>query len=270
VGRFVAACQADTRVVAAFLSGSHATGTADAHSDLDLGLVTADCAHTEFLAGRESFVRLLGEPLFLEDFGSPETLFFVLSDGTEGEIAVGRESQFRHAAYGPYRVLLDKQGILAGATFEGRHSDADEQRETLRRLIVWFWHDLSHFITAIARDHRWWAYGQLEVLRRSCLNLARLQRDFADADVGAECYFKVEQTLPAEELAPLEQTICSLEPAAMLRAAFAIVHLFRALAPPLARTHRLTYPLALERMMLDRLDSLQAGRRTASQQQPSG
>lgn len=65
--RFVAACQADERVVAAFLGGSYAKDTADAYSDLDLYLITSDEAFEDFLAGRKVFIRLLGEPLFLED-----------------------------------------------------------------------------------------------------------------------------------------------------------------------------------------------------------
>jgi hypothetical protein len=47
--RFVAACHADSRVVAAFLRGSHVTGLADVYSDLDLyafpGRTTGTNAH---------------------------------------------------------------------------------------------------------------------------------------------------------------------------------------------------------------------------------
>jgi hypothetical protein len=256
VARFVAACRADPRVVAAFVSGSHATGAADAHSDLDLGVITGDDALAAFLAEAEAFVGGLGDLLFFEDFGSAQTRFFVLADGTEGEVAVGAESRFSHVARGPYRVLLDETGVLDGATFVGQHPDPDDQREALRRLIVWFWHDLSHLITAIARGRLWWAYGQLEVLRRSCVNLARLRRDFADPDVGTECYYKVEQALPAEQLAPLLPAICPMEPAAMVEAARAVVRVYRALAIPLAAAHGLTYPQALERLMRERLDRL--------------
>ena len=57
--RFVAACQADERVVAAFLAGSYARGGADTYSDLDLGLITTDDAFEGFIASREAFVRQL-------------------------------------------------------------------------------------------------------------------------------------------------------------------------------------------------------------------
>jgi len=61
--RFTAACRADTRVVAAFLGGSYALGTADLYSDLDLYLITTDEAFDDFLAGRDAFIRSLASPL---------------------------------------------------------------------------------------------------------------------------------------------------------------------------------------------------------------
>src|SRR5215210_2015956 len=82
--RFVAACRADERVVAALLIGSYARGTADAYSDLDLGLITTDAAYEDFATGCAAFIRLLGEPVFLEDFDLPNNVFFIFPDGTEG------------------------------------------------------------------------------------------------------------------------------------------------------------------------------------------
>src|SRR2546427_11631970 len=168
--RFIAVCQADERIVAATLYGSYARGAADAYSCLDLGLLTIDEAYEDFCAGREAFIRLLGEPLFLEDFDLPNMVFFIFPDGTEVELSLGRESQFNHNHDGPYRVLLDKKNILAGAVFPRHQPTQTEQGETLRRLVYWFWHDLSHFIAALGRGQLWWAYGQLEELRRYCVN----------------------------------------------------------------------------------------------------
>lgn len=254
--RFVAACQADARVVAAFLGGSHAGGTADAYSDLDLYLITTDEAYEDFFAGREAFARLLGEPVFVEDFDLPNIVFYIFADGTEGELGIGRESQFDHIHSGPYRVLLDKKRILAGAIFPQREPAPARQIETLRRHIYWFWHDLSHFITAMGRGQLWWAHGQLEALRRYCMNLTRLRQNFSDADVGEEVYFKVEQAIPVEQLSSLQASFCPLEPGAMRLAAFAIVRFYKELAPLLARTYGITYPADLERVMVGRLEKL--------------
>lgn len=42
IERFVAACQQDERVVAAFLGGSSVRNATDAYSDIDFGLITTD------------------------------------------------------------------------------------------------------------------------------------------------------------------------------------------------------------------------------------
>jgi predicted nucleotidyltransferase len=253
IDRFMAVCQADERVFAAFLGGSYTRASADAYSDLDLGLITADEAYQDFLAGRAAFVRQLGEPLLVEDFDNPHNLFCIFADGTECELAVGRAGQFTHIHAGPYQVVLDKNGILAGAVFPGNLPARAEQVETLRRLIYWFWHDLSHFITAMGRGQLWWASGQLEVLRRICVNLARLKHNFA---VAAEDYEKLDQALPVERLSPLETTFCPHERAAIFRAARIIIRFYQDLAPILADTHGIPYPDRLERLMLGQLDEL--------------
>ena len=257
VDRFVAACQADERVVAAILGGSYAAGKADAYSDIDLGVITTDEAYDEFCSEYEAFVRLLGEPVFLETFGSNNAVFFIFPDDTEGELLIGRESHYKHIHVEPHRVLLDKKGILAGAVFTGRENTHAQQIETLRGQITWFWHDLSHFITGMSRGQLWWAHGQLEDLRRYCINLVRLKQDLAAEASGC---WKVDQEVPAEQLAPLRATFCPLEHDAMREAALIIVRYYQELAHELARTHGIAYPDGVERVIMARLERLGDGR----------
>ena len=139
--RFVAACQADERIVAAFLGGSYAEGRADKYSDLDLFFITTDQAYETFLAERASFIRRLGEPWFLEDFGRSHGYFVIFSNGADCEIWFGRQSQFHDIHGGSYKVLLDKEGILAGEVFPIHVADPAEQIEILRRQLAWFWHE---------------------------------------------------------------------------------------------------------------------------------
>jgi predicted nucleotidyltransferase len=260
IERFVAACQADERVVAAFLGGSYAKGTADAYSDLDLSVITTDAAYEDFVAGREAFLRQMGELVFLEDFDLQSIVFFIFADDTEAELWFGGESRLDHLHSGPYRVLLDKKGILAEAVFSEEEPAHAEQIETLRRQIYWFWHELSHFTTAMARGQLWWAHGQLEALRHCCLNLARLRHNFSDAEVGSEAYFKIEKALPVEQLAPLQATYCPLEQSAMLQSAQAIVGFYQELAVSLAHAHGIPYPAGLERVIRSRLEKIGAAR----------
>ncbi|MBA2631958.1 MAG: nucleotidyltransferase domain-containing protein [Chloroflexi bacterium] len=48
--RLTAVAQGDDRIRALLVYGSHATGTADEFSDLDIGLVIADVAYEDVLA----------------------------------------------------------------------------------------------------------------------------------------------------------------------------------------------------------------------------
>ena len=111
IDRFIRACQEDERVVAAFLIGSYVNGQPDEHSDLDLYLITADETYDDFVATGETFVRQLGEPAFMEDFGSPDVLFLIFTDGSEVEVNYGREIQLSGLFNAPHKVLLDKKNI---------------------------------------------------------------------------------------------------------------------------------------------------------------
>ncbi|MFN8490773.1 MAG: aminoglycoside 6-adenylyltransferase [Caldilineaceae bacterium] len=250
VDRLVAACQTDDRIVAAILGGSYASGTVDAYSDLDLYLITTDAAYAEFIAERAAFVRKLGEPLFLADWGKPYYYSLILADGAEVELGIGQASHFQHIHGGPHRVLLDKLGILTGVDFPLHEADPTEQTENLHQLIMNFWHDVGHFNKALARKQVWFAYGSLEAMRHICVNLARLRYNFADEGVGEEPFFKVEQALPVEQLAPLQSTFCPLELEAIRQAGAILLEFYREIAATLAERHGLVYPPALEKVML--------------------
>ena len=96
----------------------------------------------------------------------------------------------------------------------------------------------------------------LLMVRETPLNLAHLRHNFA---AEPQSYDKVDHYLPAAYLAPLQPSICSQEPAAMLRAARAIVAYYQELAPALAREHGIIYPQRLEQLMLRRLDGVSGG-----------
>lgn len=259
--KFVSACQADGRVMAALLVGSYVKGKADAHSDLDLYVITTDEVYDDFIEERAAFIQQLGEPLFMEDFGLPGIVFLIFPNGAEVEISFGRESQLSQIANEPYKVLLDKQNVTSSIIARERQVDYEEQREKLRRLIYWFWHELSHFITAMERSQFWWAHGQLGALRLYCINISRLQNNFSDQEVGNEGYFKIEQAIPVEQLSALKATYCQMEASAMLESADIIVRFFRDIAIGLATTHGITYPERLDKVMFERLKRLQNGHR---------
>jgi predicted nucleotidyltransferase len=253
IERLVEAAEADERVVALLLYGSRAAGGWDDHSDVDIGLVASDATHAELVAGARGLVASLGEPLFLESFGDPSWLHAIFADGVELELMVQREADLDLDL--PHRVLFDRVGVIArhaGRT-EGAADDAAE-REKVRRLVQWFWHDVGHVITALGREQPWWAHGQLEQLRGVCLDLARL-----DAGVPLEedePYWKVDTAVPPEVLARLAETIVPLEVGPMRSAALALVALYRDLAQPLTARLGLPYPTRLDELLTIRLEAL--------------
>jgi len=253
--RFVEACQGDPRIVAAFLGGSFANGTADEHSDLDIYMVIADDAYDNFFAERSSFMHRLGRPVFLEDFNTFgfEMVIFTFADGVEGELALAPESHFEHIHGGAYKALVDKKGVLEGKVFPLLTPTEEQQIQTLRHLIYWFWEDLSHFITGLNRGQLWLAYSYIEQTRRKCVNLAHLLHDFT-AEPGG--YAKVEKEVPEAQLLALESTFCPLARHSMLQAAETIVRVYKEIAPPLADEHGIEYPTGLEQVLLKRLERL--------------
>jgi hypothetical protein len=98
----------------------------------------------------------------------------------------------------------------------------------------------------------------LDALRHYCVRLARLRSNFLDPDAVDEGYFKVEEAMPVEQLAPLRGTFCPMEEGPMLQSAFAIVRYYREAAAPLAQQHAIPYPAKLERLMVERLEKVRA------------
>ena len=249
--RFVEVCSNDERIVAAFLGGSHARDEADGFSDVDLCVVAADDAFDKLVADREHLVGQLGEPLFVESFSLPNIVFFVLDDGTEGEIFFGSRARLAELEPGRHRVLFDPDAILDGVTFEEERSDPAEQNRVLREALVWFWHELGHFLAAIGRNELWWAAGQVEALRSHCLNLVRIDhRVWA----GDEPYEKLDRTVGIDSVEPLVSTFVPIERDALWEAAARILSFHRERGPTVAAAHGETYPMELAELMTRRFD----------------
>jgi predicted nucleotidyltransferase len=109
-------------VLAAFLGGSLAAGTARPDSDVDLYVVTRKEDYEALWEKRVDFVRSWGEPRTLEDVRDFEGLgfdlvIFELADGVEGELAFGHDGNLLSLHGGPYEPLVDRIGLLDGVVF---------------------------------------------------------------------------------------------------------------------------------------------------------
>jgi hypothetical protein len=251
IERFSGVCAEDERVIAAFVGGSVATGKVDRRSDLDLFAILEADSYDAFFAERREFVERWAKPVFLEDFNGFgfDMLVFILDTGLEGELSLANEDRFLHLQGGPYRVLVDKQGLLEGVEFPWGRPSEEEQIQTLKQHLYWFWRDLSLFMVALDRDQRWTAYGYLESMRRRCVNLAHLSEDFTS---WADGYEKVEQVVRGDLLAELEGTFDGIGSIEMIRSVKQIITFYQTLAPELARRHGVLYPREVEEVVLCR------------------
>ncbi|MGZ8512928.1 MAG: aminoglycoside 6-adenylyltransferase [Candidatus Limnocylindria bacterium] len=249
--RMLAATEGDERIAALLVYGSHAAGRADAFSDVDFGVVATDAGYDAVVAGADAMVRALGVPLFVEHFGNPARLHVILADGIELELIIDRESELR--LEGPHVSLFDRSGVIERARGRGEPPTDPPDASDVRRRITWFWHDIGHLITALGRRNTWWAYGQLDELRRACLNLARLEAGLPAED---EAYWKLDEAIPEKRLAALAATTAAPEFAPMKDAALAVVDLYRDLATGLATAHGVAYPTELDRLLTARLRGL--------------
>lgn len=93
----------------------------------------------------------------------------------------------------------------------------------------------------------------LNLLRVYCVEMVHLQHDFSSEVDG---YYKVEEVVPAQALIPLHSTFGPLEHDAMITAVLAIVEFYRGIAPPLAASHGIVYPVDLDRVLSHRLETL--------------
>jgi predicted nucleotidyltransferase len=254
VERFRALCQADPRVVAAFVGGSLATGTADEYSDIDVYLIVADEAYDSFFAERAVFMRQLGEPVYLEDFDGFgfDMVLFIFEDGIKGELALARASSFLHIHEGPYRVLVDKRGLLEGVTFPIERMPVEEQRRNLEHLLKSFWRQLFLLNSALGRGWLLSAASYFEGMRRQLLHVCRLSVDFSASGDKPP----LESLLPEQLVVDLRQTFPRLDREEMVAAVQEAVCVFQRIAKPLAQAQGALYPERLERVVLARFERM--------------
>ncbi|WP_158645580.1 nucleotidyltransferase domain-containing protein [Stackebrandtia albiflava] len=160
---------ADPRILAAFLIGSHAAGTADAYSDVDLHCVVADTDVETCLADAEALMTRIAGPLALAD----------RLPGTTGAVAVAadwlRLDLFFHArsGYDPDRYdavapLFDHAGLLPPP----RTGDAPPEPPWFpQRTVDMFFFFLGNLVAVLGRGETTLALDGLGLVRAQLVAL---------------------------------------------------------------------------------------------------
>ena len=122
IERFRVYCLHEPLVLAAFLGGSFAAGTAREDSDVDVYVVSREDDYAELWARRLDFVAPMGVPDVIAEHPDFEGLgfdlvHFELQNSVTGEVAYGHTGNMMAMHGGPYEVLVDRAGLLDGVTF---------------------------------------------------------------------------------------------------------------------------------------------------------
>jgi predicted nucleotidyltransferase len=250
---FEKAVRADAIIASAFIGGSIAAGTDDEYSDLDLYVIVPDDDYASVFARREPFLREIGEPVYWEDFNEFgfDMVLFLLEDGTKGELSFGKASDFLVLHGGPYRVVIDRAGLLTDVQFPYFQIPIEDQKRTLETLFVKFWRTLDQFRRSVGRNRLLSAAFAFQEMRQILLQVCRMSVDFGDG--GSE---PTEKLLPADMISHLKNTFGPVERNALLAAAQIAIHLFQQVAQHLSEGHRVLYPRALEVTVLRQFEAL--------------
>ena len=213
---------------------------ADVYSDVDLCVIASNDAYEALIRDRAAFVGRLGTPLFLEDFGFSDLVFFILDDGTEGELFLGSEERLEELEPGPtIRTLFDPGGILEGVVFAEERMDRLSSGKCSGRSS-WFWHEL-------ALHHR--DGTRRALVGRRTTRVAPRSREPRQAEHGAfagEEPYELDRTIDLPALSPIAETFVPMERDTLLRAARELVRFYTEKAPGVAEANGATYPRARE------------------------
>jgi len=249
VDRFAAASRDDPLVLAAFLGGSFAAGTADAHSDLDLYVITEDTDYDDFFLRREEFVAEWLDPVLLETtidfegFGF-DMVHFVGADGVSGELAMARRSNYSSMHGGPHRVLVDTTGLLEGVTFTNVPPDREQTRMAVSSSLRWFWLHATVLGKSLARGRT--------------LDAARALGQMRDQLVAL--IWSLPGPLTAEDREALAATYVPAADGDITQAARTLIDLHRRLGAQAATELEIVYPTAAADLITAKLAPAQPSR----------
>lgn len=173
--RIVATLRADSRVVAAWLSGAHGRGVDDAWSDLDLHVAVEDAALSAFLDERPALYRSIGNPTLIQrempSNAMPTSRFqLVMYPGPiEVDWTIGPVS--RAARPPETRMLFARRSIPVEIPSP---ASTGERRAQAIDVLTFFWAMAPIAIKYAGRGESRQASSQIDLLTGAVIHLWRL------------------------------------------------------------------------------------------------
>jgi Streptomycin adenylyltransferase len=243
--KFEKTAKDDPRVLAAFLGGSLADGTEDDYSDIDIYYLVDEEYYGEFLPQVRTLLDQMGQLTFYDshnNFGF-DLFLFIFRNGVKGELGLGTTKNLKTLHAGPYKVLVDKKGLLKGVVFPYHAPlQGNDLRAYVEKQMAYYWYWYNVFLSATARGRLWSAFSQLQQMRQHAFNLMALAHQ--PEKIPGQ---RFERTVPQkvrEELGRSTLPLYSRE--SMIHSAEALTEIVKRETRELVRQSSAEYPLELE------------------------
>jgi hypothetical protein len=248
VENFRHVAERDSRVLAAFLGGSLASGLADQYSDIDMYYIIDPSGYESFHSSVKSLIDGLGPVAYFDEhnnFGF-DLVLFMLTDGTKGELALGTSDKLNVMHAEPFKVLVDKRNILKDVQLPyEKMLEGEALRKDVEKQLRWYWYWYGIVLTASARDRLWSAQSALNTMRNHLFNLLKYAYDLRPGE-------KIDKSLPRPLLIELGKTLPTLDPSSMKAAAASMTIILKRETENLLKTTGAKYPGVFEKTVLER------------------
>ena len=158
IRKFERIAKEDPRVLSAFLGGSLADGTEDEFSDIDIYYILEEQFYSDFHSQIQSRLAEMSPLVFFEEhnnFGF-DLILFTFQNGVKGELGLGTTKNLKNLHAGPYKVLVDKKGLLDGFVFPLQAPlEGKDLQEYIEKQLRWYWYWYFVFLSAVARGKLW-------------------------------------------------------------------------------------------------------------------
>lgn len=252
VDKFAQLAKSDPRVFSAFLGGSLADGTSDDLSDIDMYYLVDDLSYSAFHIEIRDWLKRAGRLVFFEEhnnFGF-DLILFVYGNGVKGELGLGTKENMMRLHAGPYKVLVDKKGLLDGVTFPFQGVlKGDALRKYVENSLRWYWYWYGVFLSATARGRLWSALMHLQLMREHMFKLLVIAYNperFPD---------RFERRVPKEVRDEIgEEALPKYNIQSLLTSADAMTRIIKREIQTLLTLTQAEYPKDLEMVVLDKRD----------------
>ena len=255
IQKFERIAREDPRILSAFLGGSLADGTEDDFSDIDIYYILDEESYSDFPSQMRTRLSEMGPLVFLEqhnNFGF-DLILFIFQNGVKGELGLGTTKNLKTLHAGPYKVLVDKKGLLDGFVFLFQASlEGKDLQEYVEKQLRWYWYWYYVFLSAVARGRLWSAFTQPQQMREYAFILIVLAHH--PQKIPGQRFERTVPRLVRDELgnASLPQYTRS----SMIASADAMTEILKREIEQLLLSSHASYPADLEATVLDKKHSI--------------